>query len=57
MELIINIFEIAEDTIKNLKVLKGHTAPLIKKRQVMKAALGDYRAKMKEEEKKMSLGK
>ncbi|KAI8120363.1 UPF0488 protein [Lucilia cuprina] len=47
--------KVAEDTIKNLKVLKGNSAPLIKKRQVMKAALGDYRAKMKEEEKKMSL--
>ncbi|KNC23759.1 UPF0488 protein [Lucilia cuprina] len=49
--------KVAEDTIKNLKVLKGNSAPLIKKRQVMKAALGDYRAKMKEEEKKMSLEK
>ncbi|XP_037822812.1 UPF0488 protein CG14286-like [Lucilia sericata] len=47
--------KVAEDTIKNLKVLKGNSAPLIKKRQVMKAAMGDYRAKMKEEEKKMSL--
>ncbi|KAM7347355.1 UPF0488 protein CG14286 [Cochliomyia hominivorax] len=48
--------KVAEDTVKNLKILKGHNAPLIKKRQVMKAAMGDYRAKMKEEEKKMSLG-
>ncbi|TMW49516.1 hypothetical protein DOY81_005406 [Sarcophaga bullata] len=47
--------KVAEDTVKNLKILKGNSAPLIKKRQVMKAAMGDYRAKMKEEEKKMSL--
>lgn len=50
-------FETADDTVKNLKILKGNSAPLIKKRQVMKAAMGDYRAKMKDEEKKMSLGK
>ncbi|XP_011177176.2 UPF0488 protein CG14286 [Zeugodacus cucurbitae] len=47
--------KIADDTVKNIKVLKSSTAPLVKKRQVMKAALGDYRAKMKEEEKKMAL--
>ncbi|XP_073835766.1 UPF0488 protein CG14286-like isoform X2 [Musca autumnalis] len=46
--------KVAEDTMKNLKILKGRH-PIIKKRQVMKAAMGDYRAKMKEEEKKMSL--
>lgn len=48
---------IAEDTAKNLKTLTSQTAPLIKKRQVMKLALGDYRAKMQQEEKKMLLGK
>ncbi|XP_012158325.1 UPF0488 protein CG14286 [Ceratitis capitata] len=47
--------KIADDTIKNIRVLKSVSAPLVKKRQVMKAALGDYRAKMKEEEKKMEL--
>lgn len=47
--------KIADDTVKNVRVLKSSTAPLVKKRQVMKAALGDYRAKMKEEEKKMAL--
>ncbi|XP_013116989.1 UPF0488 protein CG14286 [Stomoxys calcitrans] len=46
--------KVADDTHKNLKILKGHN-PIIKKRQVMKSSLGDYRAKMKEEEKKMSL--
>lgn len=48
--------KVVEDTIKNLKILKGHH-PIIKKRQVMKSSMGDYRAKMKEEEKRMSLGK
>uniref|UniRef100_A0A034WUV9 UPF0488 protein CG14286 n=1 Tax=Bactrocera dorsalis TaxID=27457 RepID=A0A034WUV9_BACDO len=47
--------KVADDTVKNIRVLKSSTAPLVKKRQVMKAALGDYRAKMKEEEKKMAL--
>ncbi|XP_034490045.1 UPF0488 protein CG14286 [Drosophila innubila] len=47
--------KIAEDTAKNLKTLTSHTAPLIKKRQVMKLALGDYRSKMQQEEKKMLL--
>lgn len=37
---------------KSLNVLKSHTAPLIKKRQVMRNSFGDYRAKMAEEEKK-----
>lgn len=46
--------KVAEDTAKNLKILKGRH-PIIKKRQVMKASMGDYRSKMKEEEKKMSL--
>ncbi|TDG40976.1 hypothetical protein AWZ03_012601 [Drosophila navojoa] len=47
--------KVAEDTTKNLKVLTSQTAPLIKKRQVMKLALGDYRSKMQQEEKKMLL--
>ncbi|XP_017851417.1 UPF0488 protein CG14286 [Drosophila busckii] len=47
--------KIAEDTSKNLKTLTSQTAPLIKKRQVMKLALGDYRSKMQQEEKKMLL--
>ncbi|EDW05744.1 UPF0488 protein CG14286 [Drosophila mojavensis] len=47
--------KVAEDTSKNLKTLTSQTAPLIKKRQVMKSALGDYRSKMQQEEKKMLL--
>ncbi|XP_054728507.1 UPF0488 protein CG14286 [Anastrepha obliqua] len=47
--------KVAADTVKNLRVLKSSTAPFVKKRQVMKAALGDYRGKMLEEEKKIAL--
>ncbi|KAH8254885.1 hypothetical protein KR038_007341 [Drosophila bunnanda] len=46
---------LAEDTAKNLKILTSSTAPLIRKRQVMKLSMGDYRAKMQQEEKKMML--
>ncbi|KAH8278170.1 hypothetical protein KR018_011472 [Drosophila ironensis] len=44
-----------EDTTKNLKILTSRTAPIIKKRQVMKLSMGDYRTKMQQEEKKMKL--
>ncbi|EDW00458.1 UPF0488 protein CG14286 [Drosophila grimshawi] len=47
--------KIAENAAKNLKTLTSQTAPLIKKRQVMKIALGDYRSKMQQEEKKLLL--
>uniref|UniRef100_T1GFC1 Uncharacterized protein n=1 Tax=Megaselia scalaris TaxID=36166 RepID=T1GFC1_MEGSC len=45
-----------EDVHKNSRILKSSTAPLVKKRQLMKSLFGDYRAKMKDEEKKMGLG-
>ncbi|XP_055843347.1 UPF0488 protein CG14286 [Episyrphus balteatus] len=44
-----------EDMSKSLKTLKSSTAPVVKKRQIMKASFGDYRSKMKEEEKKLAL--
>ncbi|KAH8343467.1 UPF0488 protein CG14286 [Drosophila kikkawai] len=47
--------KLAEDTAKNLKILTSSTAPLIRKRQVMKQSMGDYRAKMQQEEKKLML--
>ncbi|XP_034670877.1 UPF0488 protein CG14286 [Drosophila subobscura] len=47
--------KVAEDTAKNLKILTSQTAPLIKKRQVMKLSMGDYRSKMQQEERKMML--
>ncbi|XP_017041109.1 UPF0488 protein CG14286 [Drosophila ficusphila] len=47
--------KVAEDTAKNLKILTSTTAPLIRKRQVMKLSMGDYRSKMQEEERKMVL--
>jgi len=39
---------------KQLNSLKGKTAPLIKKRQIMRNMLGDYREKMAEDERKFS---
>ncbi|XP_022209162.1 uncharacterized protein LOC111065350 isoform X2 [Drosophila obscura] len=47
--------KVAEDTAKNLKILTSQTAPLIKKRQVMKLSMGDYRSKMQQEERKLML--
>ncbi|XP_071627161.1 UPF0488 protein CG14286 [Temnothorax longispinosus] len=39
---------------KQLHSLKSNTAPLIKKRQIMRNTLGDYREKMAEDERKLS---
>lgn len=39
---------------KQLHSLKSHTAPLIKKRQIMRSTLGDYRVRMAEDERKFS---
>ncbi|XP_017461967.1 PREDICTED: UPF0488 protein CG14286 [Rhagoletis zephyria] len=47
--------KVADDTAKTLRILKSSNSPFVKKRQAMKAALGDYRGKMKEEERKMAL--
>jgi len=44
------------ETIKIIKILKSSKAPLVKKRQAMRNALGDYRKKMKDEEKKSLSG-
>jgi len=46
----------AADTIKIIKVLKSTKAPMVKKRQAMRNALGDYRKKMKDAEKKSLSG-
>ncbi|XP_070164983.1 UPF0488 protein CG14286 [Polyergus mexicanus] len=43
-----------QDLSKQLNSLKSNTAPLIKKRQIMRNALGDYREKMAEDERKLS---
>lgn len=43
-----------QDHTKSLNVLMSSTAPVIKKRQVMRMAFGDYREKMAAEEKKVS---
>jgi len=42
----------AAETVKILKILKSTKAPMVKKRQAMRNALGDYRKKMREAEKK-----
>lgn len=42
-----------QDFKKHLHSLKSNTAPLIKKRQIMRNALGDYREKMAEDERKL----
>lgn len=46
----------AQDMEKNIRLLKSANQPTVKKRQIMHAAFGDYRAKMQEEEKRLSLG-
>ena len=49
------LFVIAKDTQKTINILKSSSQPMVKKRQVMRAAFGDYRAKMADEEKKMRI--
>ncbi|XP_059145738.1 UPF0488 protein CG14286-like [Physella acuta] len=44
------------ETIKILKILNSTKAPMVKKRQAMRNALGDYRKKMKEAEAKSLSG-
>lgn len=39
-----------------MNVLMSHSTPLVRKRQVMRMSFGDYRAKMAEEDKKLSKG-
>lgn len=41
---------------KTIRLLKSSNQPVIKKRQIMHTAFGDYRAKMQEEEKRLNLG-
>lgn len=41
-----------EEASRALKTLRSSKAPLVKKRQVMRAMTGDYRQKMEEENKK-----
>lgn len=43
----------ASDLNKNINILKSNTAPLIKKRQVMRNTLGNYREKMAMDEQKL----
>lgn len=48
----LDFFLTAQDTLRMIKTLRSPKAPMVKKRQVMRNALGDYRKKMKEGEKK-----
>ena len=45
------------EAIKVLKILRSDKAPLVKKRQAMRNTFGDYRQKIKEEEKKNATSK
>lgn len=42
----------AESMVKAINVLKSNSVPFIKKRMLMRNTLGDYRQKMKDDEKK-----
>lgn len=44
----------AHDLGKHLHSLKSSTAPLVKKRQIMRSVFGDYRAKMAKDEQKLN---
>lgn len=44
----------AQDLSKHIRSLKSNTASLIKKRQIMRSTLGDYKDKMAEDERKLS---
>ncbi|XP_055313404.1 UPF0488 protein CG14286 [Sitodiplosis mosellana] len=46
----------AQDAEKTLKSLKSNSQPMVKKRQLMQLAFGDYRRKMADEEKKLRVG-
>lgn len=45
-----------QDTEKTLRSLKSSSQPMVKKRQLMQSAFGDYRKKMADEEKKLRVG-
>ncbi|KAI4499163.1 hypothetical protein M0802_005746 [Mischocyttarus mexicanus] len=44
----------AQDILKCLNILRSNDAPLIKKRQIMRNKLGDYRKKMIEDKQRLS---
>lgn len=47
---------LVQDAEKTLRSLKSCNQPMVKKRQLMQSAFGDYRKKMAEEEKKLRAG-
>lgn len=42
-------FAAAEEALRAIRTLRSDKAPLVKKRQLMRAMFGDYRKKMQEE--------
>lgn len=44
---------LVQEHTKSLNTLMSNTAPIVKKRQVMRLSFGDYRTKMLEDEKKV----
>lgn len=56
MKYFINFSVAAQDADKTLRSLKSNSQPMVKKRQLMQSAFGDYRKKMADEEKKLRVG-
>lgn len=50
-------FYLVNDYTKALNILMSNSAPVIKKRQVMRLSFGDYREKMAAESKRLGRGK
>ena len=50
------IFQV-RDSLKTITILKNPKTPLVKKRQLMSITFGDYRTKMRKEEKTLRFGK
>lgn len=53
---LIRLSLLAQDTDKTIRLLKSSNQPMVKKRQIMQTAFGDYRKKMSDEEKRLRLG-
>lgn len=45
-----------QETEKTMRLLKSSNQPTVKKRQLMQSALGNYRKKMSDEEKRLRAG-
>ena len=47
---------LADEAVRVLKILRNPKTAFVKKRQVMRTTFGDYRTKMKKEEKQANSG-